>query len=49
MFSIVIFQVKNDELEKNLITKEQEIRVWENRYQKLNDYCELFLKKEVCI
>lgn len=28
--------------------KEQEFRNLENRYQQLNDYCESFLKKNVC-
>lgn len=47
--SINILQLRNNELEKSLIFKEQEIQQWKNRYHQLNEYCELFLKKNVCI
>ncbi|VVC37000.1 Hypothetical protein CINCED_3A016617 [Cinara cedri] len=41
------YKLKNNELEKNLMFKEQEIRDWENRYHQLSQYCESFLKKNV--
>jgi len=37
--------MKNNELEKNLMFKEQEIHNLEKRYQQLSQYCESFLKK----
>ncbi|XP_060877624.1 repetitive organellar protein-like [Metopolophium dirhodum] len=39
------YKMKNNELEKNLMFKEQEIHNLENRYQQLSQYCESFLKK----
>lgn len=44
---INFFQLKNNELEKNLMFKEQEIHNLEKRYQQLSQYCESFLKKNV--
>ncbi|XP_025415446.1 uncharacterized protein LOC112687105 isoform X2 [Sipha flava] len=41
------FELKNKELEKNLKLKEEEIRNWEIRYQQLNQYCEMFLKRNI--
>ncbi|XP_015363636.1 PREDICTED: uncharacterized protein PFB0145c-like [Diuraphis noxia] len=41
------YKMKNNELEKNLMCKEQEIHNLENRYQQLSQYCESFLKKNI--
>jgi len=47
--SSTLFQMKNNEFEKNLMFKEQEIHNLENRYQQLSQYCESFLKKNASI
>ncbi|KAE9540857.1 hypothetical protein AGLY_004102 [Aphis glycines] len=41
------YKLKNNELEKNLMIKEQEIHNLEKRYQQLSQYCECFLKKNI--
>ncbi|XP_026808525.1 interaptin-like [Rhopalosiphum maidis] len=41
------YKLKNNELEKNLLFKEQEIHNLENRYQQLSQHCESFLKKNI--
>lgn len=41
------YKLKNNELEKNLMIKEQEIHNLEKRYQQLSQYCESFLKKNI--